>query len=230
MSDYLHLEFFLENDGISYNGFMAFLIGTTNPAKFARYRTILAEVGIRDVLSPREIGQLLPIVEDGQTAGENARRKAVAYAQATGLPTLGIDEALYIPALPAGDQPGTNVRRYVGRTASDEELLQAILAKISPIPAGQRQAVWIYALCLAWPPGRDIAAEVTIEEMFTDQPYRPLRPGYPLSSLLYVPAIGKTLTQLTPAEEAHHLAPLYTQLKQLYDKFVSDECRVPSAE
>lgn len=194
---------------------MTFLIGTANPAKFQRYQTILTQLGIADVVSPRDLGQLLPIVEDGQTAGENARRKAVAYSQATGLPTLGIDEALYIPALPAGEQPGPNVRRYVGRTATDEELVAAMLAKIGPLPAGQRQAVWIYALCLAWPPGRDISAEVTIEELFTDQPFLPIRPGYPLSSLLYVPVFGKTLAQMTPAEESEHLAPLYAQLANL---------------
>lgn len=202
---------------------MAFLIGTTNPAKFQRYQTILAELGMKDVLSPEEVGTLLPIVEDGQTAGENARRKAVAYAQATGLPTLAIDEALYVPALPAGEQPGLHVRRYGGCTTSDEELLQAILAKIRPIPAGQRQAVWTYALCLAWPPGRDISTEITFEQLFTDQPYRPLRPGYPLSSLLYLPAVGKTLAQLTPAEEAQQLAPLYAQVKSLCDRWQREQ-------
>src|SRR5262245_41797059 len=131
------------------------LIGTTNPAKFDRYRTILSQCSGIEVVAPNHNHAALPIVEDGPTAEANARKKARAYAAATGMPALSVDEALHVDAFPPEEQPGTNVRRYLGVRATDEELLAAFLAKIAPIPPDRRTVTWIYAICLALPDGRE---------------------------------------------------------------------------
>ncbi len=194
---------------------MRVLVGTGNPAKFDRYAAMLRGLpGVEVVAPPVVPGALaVVVVEDGATAGENARKKARAYAGATGLPALSVDEALFIPALPAGEQPGTRVRRYLGREASDEELLRAFLDTIRTFPPDERDAVWHCAICLALPDGRDFGAEATVATRFTDRPALPSLPGYPLRSLQVDVASGKSLRALTPEEEARRLSPVYERVR-----------------
>ncbi len=64
------------------------LVATTNPNKIREIRPILAGV---DGLALTTLADLPPIpepVEDGQTFEENARKKALHYAAASGLPTV----------------------------------------------------------------------------------------------------------------------------------------------
>ncbi len=67
------------------------LIGTGNPAKFARYSNLLSEALAPQpvqVVSPTSLACKVNIIEDGCTAVENARKKARMYAKASSLPTL----------------------------------------------------------------------------------------------------------------------------------------------
>ncbi len=63
------------------------MIGTTNPAKFARYRRLLRDaLGTRaaHIVSPSDVACHLHIVEDGQTAENNARKKTQHIAHSEG--------------------------------------------------------------------------------------------------------------------------------------------------
>ena len=184
---------------------MRILIGTGNPAKVARYADILRALPGVTVVAPGEVPPLPPVAEDGANAEENARRKARAYAEATGLPTLSVDDALYFPALPPEAQPGTQVRRYGGAAATDDELLRRFLALIGPLAPHQRRAVWHYAVCVALPGGPAFVDRGAAETVFTDRPRFPLAPGYPLSAIQVDPATGKALPDLSPAEQAARL-------------------------
>ncbi len=191
---------------------MDLLIGTRNQAKFRRYKTILSQFPHLNVLAPDDIQVILSVVEDGESAAANARKKAQAYAGASGLPTLGIDEALSIPGLPLAEQPGMAVRRYLGQEATDEALLEVFLSKIKRLAPHAREAIWLYAVCLALPEGRTFTDEVEVEVVFTDRPRLPIVPGYPLRSLLVDPRSGRPLHDLTPEEERDRLQPLYRKV------------------
>ena len=188
------------------------LIGTRNQAKFKRYKTILSQFPQLNVLAPADIQMALSVVEDGESAAANARKKAQAYAGASGLPSLGIDEALSIAGLPPAEQPGTAVRRYLGQEATDEALLEIFLSKIKGLAPHAREAIWLYAICLALPEGQTFFDEAEVEVVFTDRPHLPIVPGYPLRSLLVDPRSGKPLQDLTPEEERDRLQPLYQKV------------------
>ncbi len=194
---------------------MSILIGTRNPAKFQRYQTIIRQCLNMDIYSLGDVEVKEVAREDGLTAEENARQKACTYAQLSGMPTLGIDEALAIPGLPQEEQPGVYVRRYAGKEASDGELLALFLTKIARLPVSQRQAIWTYALCLALPNGEEFFEQVQVQVLFTDTPRLPLVPGYPLSSLLIDPTLMKPLLDCTPEEEHHRLRPLFHAVNML---------------
>jgi XTP/dITP diphosphohydrolase len=191
------------------------LIGTKNPAKFSRYQKILQQFSNLQLLSLADFPSVPAVSEEGLTAEENAHSKAIAYAAATWIPTLSIDESLLIPALPPHEQPGVNVRRYLGFEATDEQLLAIFLEKIKNIPVNQRLVIWTYAICLVLPTGQVFSEEVELTKQVTDQPSLPLIPGYPLSSILVDMDSGKALRDLTEAEEQQHLLQVYEKVTQM---------------
>ena len=196
---------------------MQILIGTANPAKFERYKKILSNFQHLKLLSLKEIDLKIPIIEDGLTAEANARKKAREYAKVSQMPVLSVDEALYIDALPPEEQPGTNVRRIIGKTATDEELLSAFLAKTNHIAPEERTVTWIYAICLALPNGQEYFEQVELNEMFTTEPSLPMIKGYPLSSILFDPILGKTQSNFTPEEYENYLQPVLEKVKNIVE-------------
>jgi XTP/dITP diphosphohydrolase len=194
---------------------MKILVGTSNPAKLDRYKTILRQLSDVEVLAPKDVQITVSVVEDGITAEENARKKARAYASASGLPALSVDEALYIDGLPPEGQPGVRVRRYNGNDATDEELLMIYLEKIKPLPSHDRGARWTYAICLALPYGQEFVEQVQLAVNFIDTPVLPLLPGYPLHSILMDGALRKALRNLTPEEEQQRMRPVYDAVNKL---------------
>ncbi|MFC1790046.1 non-canonical purine NTP pyrophosphatase [Patescibacteria group bacterium] len=71
------------------------VIGTKNPAKVAQINHALSEVGIKLPSLVDFVVEQVEIVEDGQTAMENARKKALGYAKHLKLPVLATDNALF---------------------------------------------------------------------------------------------------------------------------------------
>lgn len=194
---------------------MKLVIGTTNSAKFQRYQTILASYRDLEVVSLNAFENIPSVTEDGLTAAENAHKKARAYATALNLPVLSIDESLTIPGLPENEQPGVNVRRYLGEAATDGQLLEAFLEIARRLPAEKRFMVWIYAIHLVFPDGRNFSAEVELTKKLLTQPSLPVPTGYPLSAIQADLKSGKPLRDLSAAEEREHLAEVYEKVANI---------------
>ncbi|MFN2182442.1 MAG: non-canonical purine NTP pyrophosphatase, partial [Anaerolineae bacterium] len=63
------------------------LVGTNNPGKVREYEELLSDLpGTLEITFPAQEGLALDVEESGDTFEENARIKALAYAQASGLP------------------------------------------------------------------------------------------------------------------------------------------------
>lgn len=74
---------------------MKVLFATTNPAKVKKYKEELEAKGI-DLITIKDLDFKLNIEENGKDAIENAYIKAKAYYDATGIPTIGMDNNLFI--------------------------------------------------------------------------------------------------------------------------------------
>src|SRR4029079_13423458 len=86
------------------------VIATHNPGKLREMRELLAPYGI-EAVSAGELG--LPEPEQtGASFRDNARIKAVAAAQATGMPAFSDDSGLAVDAL--GGAPGIHSARWAG--------------------------------------------------------------------------------------------------------------------
>src|SRR4051795_12565553 len=135
---------------------MQFVLATANPDKAAEIRAVLLDAGLDVELVPRP-ADVPEVDETGTTLEENARLKAVALCQATGLPAVADDTGLAVDAL--GGAPGVYSARYAGTHGDDEANNRRLLAEMADVPDERRGAAFVCALALADPEG-EIRAEV----------------------------------------------------------------------
>ena len=85
------------------------LIATNNKGKVKELQDLLKDTGF-ELVTPAEINLNLEVEEDGATYSENAAKKAIAFAQASGLISLADDSGLEVDALDGA--PGLYSARY----------------------------------------------------------------------------------------------------------------------
>jgi len=128
------------------------LVATNNPGKVREYEELLTDLPeTLDVTFPAREGLTLEVEESGETFEENARIKALAYAQASGLISLADDSGLEVDAL--GGAPGIHSARYAGPATSDVDRYRKLLDALANVPAGQRSARFRCVVALALPDG-----------------------------------------------------------------------------
>ena len=95
---------------------MKFVLASHNQGKLAEMQRILGQLGVEVVLQS-ELGLALEPEETGTTFTENARIKAEAVMQASGLPAIADDSGLCVDAL--NGAPGVYSARYGGEGLDD---------------------------------------------------------------------------------------------------------------
>lgn len=122
---------------------MRLLVATTNPGKQREFRRLLAPLGVA-VVTPDELGMVLDVEEPHERYAENATAKAVAFAAASGLPSLADDSGIEVAALGWG--PGVRSARWAGGKGHEADRLLEALAGVA-----DRRARMVCALALAIP-------------------------------------------------------------------------------
>lgn len=124
---------------------------SANPDKVAEIEAIL-----------RDLVQLLPrpaevpdVVEDADTLEGNARLKAVAICDATGLAAVADDTGLEVVALDGA--PGVVSARYAGDDCSYADNRAKLLRDLGD--ADDRRAAFRTCVLIRWPDGSELAAE-----------------------------------------------------------------------
>lgn len=130
------------------------IVATGNPDKVNKIRHGLSGIKIKVVGLPKKV-RSIEVVEDGNTPQENARKKAIAFAQNIDRVVLSSDSALYIDGLPDAEQPKTKVRRIGGREdrPTDEELID-YYSKVFKKLSGRVRGKFEDAICIATPEGK----------------------------------------------------------------------------
>lgn len=181
------------------------LYGTGNPAKLEAMRRRLSSlgievVGLKDIVN--KIEAIPDVIEDGRTPLENARKKALAYHEALGMPVFSCDSGLYIENIPEELQPGVHVRTVNGKYLSDEEMLEYYtgLAK----QYGDLIARYKNAICFVAEDGtvHEAMEESMASERFiiTDKPHSTCKKGFPLDSISVDIKTGKYYYDLDESE------------------------------
>ncbi len=130
------------------------VVASHNPGKVREIGELLRPLGVETV-SAADLG--LPEPEETETTFEgNARLKARAAAQASGLPALADDSGLTVAAL--GGAPGIYSARWAETPQGRDfgHAMKTVWRKLEAIGAPEpRRAAFVCALTLAWPDGHD---------------------------------------------------------------------------
>jgi len=136
------------------------VLATANPDKVAEIAAILGASGEIELL-PRP--PAVPDVEEtGETLLANARLKAVALVEATGLPAVADDTGLEVEAL--GGAPGVYSARFAGKDATYADNVARLLADLAAAPGkgGARRARFATVALAAFPDGREVWVEGSV--------------------------------------------------------------------
>ena len=174
------------------------LIATNNKGKVKELQDLLKDTGI-ELVTPAQIGLDLDVIEDGSTYAENASKKAVAFAQASGLISIADDSGLEVDSL--GGAPGLYSARYGstdGGKLSDAErrafLIQNLRHKPRPWTARFHATI-----AVAVPNGETYLAEGFCEGEII--PEERGTSGFGYDPIFLLSALGKTMAELSMEEK-----------------------------
>jgi XTP/dITP diphosphohydrolase len=188
------------------------LVASSNPGKLRDFAGAAAPYAITIANIPN-FSSLAPVVEDGATFEENARKKAESYSLAVpGELVLADDSGLEIDAL--GGAPGVRSARYAARDRQDNDPHAAdcntddeannarVLRELKGIPEDERTARFVCVLAAARD-GRTLGTfHRAAEGVILDSPRG--QNGFGYDPLFYFPHIGKTFAELSAVEKAQY--------------------------
>jgi XTP/dITP diphosphohydrolase len=131
-----------------------FVLATASEHKAQEIREILRAAGADIELVSRP-AHVPDVDETGDTFEANARLKAVAICEATGMPALADDTGLEVDALDGA--PGVRSGRFAG-DHDDERNIAKVLELLHDVPAVQRSARFVTVAIALFPDGREVAA------------------------------------------------------------------------
>ncbi len=138
------------------------VLATRNAHKVGELRAILADLGVEvDLVGVTDYPEVPDVAETELSFAGNALLKAVAVAEATGLPAIADDSGICIDAL--NGMPGIFSARWAGRHGEDAANLDLLLAQVSDVPDEHRGAQFVCAAALAEPGGRRVVEEGRID-------------------------------------------------------------------
>lgn len=177
---------------------MRLVCASANPDKVAELAAILADCGVDLLPRPDSVGD---VEEDADTLEGNARLKATAIAEATGLAAVADDTGLEVDTLDGA--PGVRSARYAGDHATYDENVERLLAELAErgaITVDRRTARFRTVVLVRWPDGREVVVDGVCEGTITESPRGDGGFGY---DPVFAPseADGRTFAEMTAAEK-----------------------------
>lgn len=196
---------------------MKLVIASNNQHKIREISNILAPY-FDDIVSMKEMGIEIEVVEDGQTFEENALKKAreiQAY-----LPTMAVladDSGIEVDALDGA--PGIYSARYAGDGHDDEANNKKLLKALKGVPREKRTARFVCAIALCGPNFFEqcvlgICEGFVLENLQGNN-------GFGYDPLFEVCGVGKTFGELTEkakAKMSHRAKALQTMRQALIEE------------
>ena len=179
------------------------IFATGNKDKMKEIRMILADLGM-EVISQKEAGIFVDVVEDGTTFEEDALIKVTEIAKVVsempehkGAIVLADDSGLEIDYL--NKEPGIYSARYMGEDTSYVIKNNNLIDRLAGVPDEQRTARFVCAIAAAFPDGTNDVVRGTMEGII----------GYEISGengfgydpIFFLPECGCTSAELSPEKK-----------------------------
>ena len=175
---------------------MTLILASNNENKLAELRRILLPLGLNVISAKDATAGELEVEETGETFEENARLKAMAFMEETGLAAIGDDSGLMVDALDGA--PGIYSARYAGEGAPNDARIAKLLANLQGVPEEKRTAKFVSAICCVFPDGREVTVRGECHGRIGFAPMGENGFGY---DPVFISESGKTFAQLTSAEK-----------------------------
>ena len=171
---------------------------TGNPTKGKRFSEGLLKHDI-EVLTLKDLDISIDVDENGKNVIENALLKARECYKKTKMPSMGMDDSLYLENVPMEKQPGLFVRRVNGKTLNDEEMINHYINLVKQYGVnGRINCKWIYGLAVIDENGNERVYTWDKDDFYmVDKVTDKINPGYPLNSISKYKLIDKYFTDLT---------------------------------
>lgn len=178
------------------------IFATGNEGKMKEIREILDGLTFLgekvQILSMKEAGIDIDIIEDGTTFEENAMIKARAVAGAAKEAiVLADDSGLVIDYL--NGEPGIYSARYLGKDTSYRVKNANLVQRLEGVPDEKRSARFVCAIAAVLPDGRELSTRGTIEGRIGYEE-KGLN-GFGFDPIFYVPEIGKYMAELSDEDK-----------------------------
>lgn len=178
------------------------VFATGNKSKSQRFSKVLLEKNI-EVLSLKDLDLKLTEEENGLTAIENALIKARECYKKTNMPSMGMDDTLYLEGVPNDKQPGLFVRRVNGKTLNDEEMIDHYINLVKKYGKdGKLNSKWIYGLAVINEKGEEKTYTWSKDNFYMVSTKSDIiNPGYPLNSISKYKKLDKYFTEVTEEDK-----------------------------
>lgn len=179
------------------SGRLRLVCASANPHKAEEIAAILGD-SVELLPRPADVPD---VVEDADTLLDNARLKARALCEATGVAAVADDTGLEVDAL--GGAPGVHSARYAGPDGADAPNRRKLLSELEGVDAlasEQRTARFRTVLVLLGPDGTELVVEGTVEGLIA--PAMRGDDGFGYDSI-FIPTEGdgRTFAEMSAAEK-----------------------------
>ena len=168
------------------------IFATGNAGKMKEIRMILSDLDI-ELLSMKEAGIEVEIVEDGTSFEENAMIKAKTIMELTGQITLADDSGLEVDYL--NKEPGIYSARYMGEKTPYNIKNKSIIDRLEGVEGQNRSARFVCVIAAAFPDGNTLTTRGTIEGLIGYEEKGDNGFGY--DPIVYIPEYDATTAQLS---------------------------------
>lgn len=173
------------------------IFATGNENKMKEIRMILSDLGM-PILSMKEAGIDVDVVEDGTTFEENALIKASEIAKyVENCIVLADDSGLEIDYL--NKEPGIYSARYAGENTPYEIKNQMLIDRLEGVADEQRTARFVCAIAAIFPDGSHEVVRGTIEGRIGYESAG--ENGFGYDPIFYLPEYGCTTAELDPEKK-----------------------------
>lgn len=172
------------------------IFATSNGGKMREIREILKDLGM-EILSMKDAGADVDIVEDGDSFEANAMIKAKAVWEKTGGIVLADDSGLEVDYL--NGEPGIYSARYMGENTSYEIKNWNLIHRLNGVAEERRTARFVCVIAAVLPDGRTLTTRGAMEGRIAHEPAGDGGFGY--DPILMLPEYGKTSAEITMEEK-----------------------------
>jgi len=195
------------------------VFATANEGKMREIREILKSLDT-EILSIKEAGVDVHIVEDGDTFEANAVIKAKAVWEKTGGIVLADDSGLEIDYL--NGEPGVYSARYLGEDTSYEIKNWNLIHRLNGVEKEKRSARFACVIAAVLPDGRVLTTRGTMEGYIAWEPAG--EGGFGYDPILMLPEYEKTSAEITMEQknEISHRGKALRAMKELLENEIGE--------